>query len=161
MGVVSRAWLTFRMLAFTKQKYLYRQSQYIKLWIGKCHTAIAQRLGHSACSRGSWVRVPLGACYLSLKKIDWFMMTSSMFSASLALCGENPPVTGALMFPLISASTNAWANHGNANDLRPHRAHYDVTVMQHFADYHLRNWLSMSNGVGEYVPPAGELGNML
>ena len=32
---------------------------------------------------------------------------------------------GALMFSLICA----WANHRDAGDLRPHPAHYDVTVM--------------------------------
>ena len=36
---------------------------------------------------------------------------------------------GALMFSLICAWTNSWANNGDAGDLRRHRAHYDVTVM--------------------------------
>ena len=36
---------------------------------------------------------------------------------------------GALMFPLICAWTNGWANKGDTGDLRRHRAHYDVTVM--------------------------------
>ena len=36
---------------------------------------------------------------------------------------------GALMFSLIYASTNSWANNRDAGDLRRHRAHYDVTVM--------------------------------
>ena len=36
---------------------------------------------------------------------------------------------GALVFPLIFASTTGWANNRNAGDLRRHRAHYDVTVM--------------------------------
>ena len=35
---------------------------------------------------------------------------------------------GALMFPLISAWTNTWANNGDAGDLTSHRANYDVTV---------------------------------
>ena len=34
-----------------------------------------------------------------------------------------------LMFSLICACTNGWANGGDAGDLRRHRAHYDVTVM--------------------------------
>ena len=37
---------------------------------------------------------------------------------------------GALMFYLICASTNGWANNRDACDLRDHRAHYDVTAMQ-------------------------------
>ena len=36
---------------------------------------------------------------------------------------------GALMFSLIFAWTNSWANNRDAGDLRCHRAHYDVTVM--------------------------------
>ena len=35
---------------------------------------------------------------------------------------------GALIF-LSCTWTNGWANNRNANDLRRHRAHYDVTVM--------------------------------
>ena len=35
---------------------------------------------------------------------------------------------GALMFSLICAWTNGWANNGDASDLRRHRAHYDDTV---------------------------------
>ena len=34
-----------------------------------------------------------------------------------------------LMFSLICAWTNGWANHRDAGDLRRHRADYDVTVM--------------------------------
>ena len=36
---------------------------------------------------------------------------------------------GALMFPLICARINVWANSREAGDLRRHRAYYDVTVM--------------------------------
>ena len=36
---------------------------------------------------------------------------------------------GALMFSLICACTNGWANNRDAGYLRRHRAHYDVTVM--------------------------------
>ena len=34
-----------------------------------------------------------------------------------------------LMFSLISAWTNGGANHRDIDDLRRHRAHYDITVM--------------------------------
>ena len=37
---------------------------------------------------------------------------------------------GALMFSLICARTNGWVNHREAGDLRRHRAHYDVTVIE-------------------------------
>ena len=36
---------------------------------------------------------------------------------------------GGLMFSLICAWTNTWANDRDAGDLRRYRAHYDVTVM--------------------------------
>ena len=36
---------------------------------------------------------------------------------------------GALMFSLIYARINGWANNGKAGDLRRHLAHYDVIVM--------------------------------
>ena len=36
---------------------------------------------------------------------------------------------GALVFSLICAWTNGWANNRDAGDLRRHHAHYDVTVM--------------------------------
>ena len=40
-----------------------------------------------------------------------------------------PFVTGALMFSLISAWTNGWANTRDAGDYRRHRSNYDVTVI--------------------------------
>ena len=36
---------------------------------------------------------------------------------------------GALMYSLICTRINCWVNNGEAGDLRRHRAHYDVTVM--------------------------------
>ena len=59
------------------------------------------------------------------------------FSALLAICGAKPPVNsphkgqwrGALMFSLICAWINGWVNTREADELRRHRAHYDVTVM--------------------------------
>ena len=59
------------------------------------------------------------------------------FSALLAICVGNSPVTGefpahrpvALMFSLIYIWINVRANNGEAGDLRRHRAHYDVIVM--------------------------------
>ena len=60
------------------------------------------------------------------------------FSALLAHCGGNPsvtaglhsqkPVVRALMFSLIGAWTNGWANNRNPGDLRRHRDYHDVTV---------------------------------
>ena len=61
------------------------------------------------------------------------------FSALLAICAGNSPVTGE--FPaqrsakrsfdvsLICAWINGWMNNGKAGDLRRHRDHYGATVM--------------------------------
>ena len=38
--------------------------------------------------------------------------------------------SGALMFSLICAWTNGWANHRDTDDLSRHSDHYDVTVME-------------------------------
>ena len=37
---------------------------------------------------------------------------------------------GALLFSLICTWINSWVNNGEADDLRPHRAHHDVAVMK-------------------------------
>ena len=59
------------------------------------------------------------------------------FSALLALCVGNSPVTGEFStqrpvtqsFDVFWAWTNGWVNNREAGDLRCHRAHYDITVM--------------------------------
>ena len=54
-----------------------------------------------------------------------------------------------MIFPLICAWTNGWANHRDAGDLRSHRAHFDVTVMIIWkilsGEHWLRDW-SRSGG---------------
>ena len=70
--------------------------------------------------------------------LPWRRHQMKAFSASRALCAENSPVNsphkgqwrGALMFSLIGAWTNCWANNRDAGDLRRHRAHNDVYVMR-------------------------------
>ena len=68
--------------------------------------------------------------------ITWWRHQMETFSALLAFCVGNSPVTGefpsqrqwreALMFSQICAWINGWVNNG---DWRRHRAHYDVIVM--------------------------------
>ena len=70
---------------------------------------------------------------------SWWRHQMETFSALLALCAGNSPVTGefptqrpvtqSLMFSLICAWRNGWVNSGEAGDLRRHGAHYDVAVM--------------------------------
>ena len=54
-------------------------------------------------------------------------------SALLVLCAGNSPVTGhwreALMVSLICAWINGWVNNRATGDLRRHRHHYHVIVM--------------------------------
>ena len=69
----------------------------------------------------------------------WGPYQMDTFSALLAFCAENSPVTGE--FPsqrpvtrsfdvfFICASTNGCGNNQDAGDLRRHRAHYDANVM--------------------------------
>ena len=62
------------------------------------------------------------------------------FSALLAICAgihQSPVNTphkgqwrGSLMFSLICVCINGWVNNRQAGDLRRHRGHYDVTVME-------------------------------
>ena len=69
--------------------------------------------------------------------VDFFnMMTSSngnIFRVIGPLCGEFTAHTGqwrgALMFSIICAWTNVWANHRDASELRRHHPHYDVNVL--------------------------------
>ena len=78
--------------------------------------------------------------YVLRIKFGGFMRRHHMetFSALLALCDGNSPVTG--KFPsqrpvpwnfdvfFICSGTNGWANHRGVGDLRCHRAHYGITV---------------------------------
>ena len=69
----------------------------------------------------------------------WWRHQMETFFALLALCVGNSPVTGefphkgqwrgALIFSLIWAWINGWVNNRDVGDLRRHRAHYDVTLM--------------------------------
>ena len=82
------------------------------------------------------------ACFFlidGLFALSWWRHQMETFPASLALCAGNSPVPvnsphkgqwrGALMFSLICARINGWVNNREAGDLRRHRAHYDVVVM--------------------------------
>ena len=69
----------------------------------------------------------------------WWRHQIQTFSALLALCAGNSPVTGE--FPsqrpvtrsfkvfLLCPWINGWVNNRKAGDLRRRRAHYDITVM--------------------------------
>ena len=64
-------------------------------------------------------------------------MTSSngnSFRVLLAICVGSSP--GALMFSMICAWINGWANNRGAGDLGRHGAHYDVTLISYIS--HIR-----------------------
>ena len=68
-------------------------------------------------------------------KPKWWRHQTETFSALLALCAGNSPVTGE--FPSQRSVTRSfdvslicgWVNNREAGDLRRHRAYYDVIVM--------------------------------
>ena len=66
----------------------------------------------------------------------WWRPQMETFSVLLALYSGNSVNSphkgqwcGALTFSLISAWTNGWVNNRDAGDLRRHRAHYDVAII--------------------------------
>ena len=74
---------------------------------------------------GSWVkRKHLWPSHNEVTK--WKHSVSGIHRSPLEFPQAKPK---ALLFSLIRAGTNGWANNRKAGDLRPHRAHYDVTVM--------------------------------
>ena len=75
-------------------------------------------------------------CY----RLSWWRQQIGKFSACLVLCDWNPPLDsphkgqwrGAVVFSLICAWTNGWKNSRDNGNLRRHRDHYDVIVMNWF-----------------------------
>ena len=70
--------------------------------------------------------------------IPWWRHQMDTFSRLLAICAGNSPVTCEFTahrpvmrsFDVWCAWINGWVNTRDAGDLRRHRPHYDVTVMQ-------------------------------
>ena len=95
-----------------------------------------------ACIKGyEWpckslkIIIKIGHCWKT-----WWRDQMETFSVLMAIFAGNSPVTGefpahkgqwrgALMSSLICARINGWVNNRGAGDLRPHCAHYDVTIM--------------------------------
>ena len=88
---------------------------------------------------GFWGLWYIIRCHTQQYHSAWWRHQMETFSALLAFCEGNhlspvysPPKgqwRGALMFSLICAWTNGWANAQVANDLSRLWAHYDVNVM--------------------------------
>ena len=63
-------------------------------------------------------------------RLAWLRHQMGPFSAVPVNSPHNGQWRGALMFPLICVWINGWVNNCEAGDLRRHRAHYGVIVMQ-------------------------------
>ena len=80
--------------------------------------------------------MPIGSLQLSMmtsSNDSIFHVTGSLWGKSGGFPSQRP-VTRALMFSVICASTNGWANNRDADDLRPHSAiksGYEWTVTPH------------------------------
>ena len=64
----------------------------------------------------------------------WWLHQMETFSALLAICAENAPVTGefSTQWPVrrsFDVFINVWVKNCQAGDWRRHHAHYDVIVM--------------------------------
>ena len=64
---------------------------------------------------------------------------------------------GALVFSLICAWINGWMNNREANDLRRHRAHYDVIVMLRLKVETAPFWSWTLHVAGNFVPYYGSV----
>ena len=72
---------------------------------------------------------------LTNRSYPWWRHQMETFSVLLVLCDRWIPLTKTsdaerLMYSLICAWPNSWANNWDACDLIRHHAHYDVTVMR-------------------------------
>ena len=93
------------------------------------------KIRHTSVYMSNWGGSVGSVIYLE----SWWRHQMETFSALLALCAGNSPVSvnsphkgqwrGALMFTLICAGINDWVNNREAGDLRRHLDHYDVSVM--------------------------------
>ena len=95
----------------------------------------------------------------------WWRHQMETFSALLALCTGNSPITGKFhakrpvtrSFGVFwCAWINGWVNSHEAGDLRRHCAHYDVTVMNHIADAPSVFYMRSQPSRGKEIPTTGK-----
>ena len=85
--------------------------------------------------------------------LSWWRHQMETFSALLAICAGNSPVSGnsphkgqwrgALMFSLICVWINDWVNNREAGDLRRYLGHHDVNVMSFTKFLPINSWKCM------------------
>ena len=84
-----------------------------------------------------WYKCSFVLIQLAVSQTSWRRHQMEAFSALLAICAVNSPVSGEFpsqrpvtrSFDVFFDLNNDWVNNHQAGDLRRHRAHYDVTVM--------------------------------
>ena len=121
-------------------------------WIrASTNNAGDDRSKYHATSGKSWGRDIVSGVRIMIKIVHPKKMTSSnqmeAFSALLALCVGNSPVTGefpakrpvtrsfvSMMFSFICAWMKCWVSNREAGNLRRYRAHCDVIVTKNDAD---------------------------
>ena len=90
-----------------------------------CFTCFqSERIQQPSCK---WYETPLHDNYVIKLKI--FRLTIPWGHLSPVNSPHKGKWHGALMFSLICARTNSWANHRDAGDLRRHHAHIVVSVI--------------------------------
>ena len=125
------------------------------LWCGQFPPKVSQKTHHSSPVRARYgvsfvdsfsdlYSAPVTAVMYAISYHDfkWKLFPRYWpFVQGIHRSSVNSPHKGqwcrALMFSLICTRTNNWANDGDASDLRRHRAHYGVTVMEK----RVNNWL--------------------
>ena len=119
----------------------WRLKNYNVIWRHLGHHGLTGQIGRQfgqTLDSWNWLYIlpKRATCEVSSMSL-WVMMTSSNWSIFGVNGTFRSPVDylhkgqwrRALMFSLIRASTNSWANTRDVGDLRRHRAHYGVTVM--------------------------------
>ena len=108
---------------------IYPYLSFIQMWV--LHSFVLYFQPHDkphgrAMGSLSWI--------LKEKWPPWWRHQMETFSALLAICAGNSPVTGEFLTqrPVtrnFDARMNGWVNNREASDLRRYRVHYDVIVM--------------------------------
>ena len=96
------------------------------------------------------LHLPYGMLNFVAHYHTWWRHQMETLSEQLALCAGNSPVPvnsphkgqwrGALMFSLICVWINGWVNNREVGDLRRHRGHYDVIVMNRQPEAYPWRW---------------------
>ena len=135
---------------YTVSQWYYLIPWSVIIWLTRCNNSILCHLCIWENILKIWIYLYSAvygpsrlACVLletvSWAENTWWCHQMETFSALLALCAGNSPVPvnsphngqwrGALLFTLICVWINDWVNNREAGDLRRHRGHYDVNVM--------------------------------